>query len=368
MLDLISVDDHVIESPSVWHDRLPRRFRGAGPSVIEHDGADYWRYEDRLHATKRLNVAAGFNFDEYSREPTRYADMRVGCYDARARVADMDRDGVRASLCFPSFPRFCGQTFLEAADKELADLCVKAWNDFILDEWCPAAPGRLIPLVIGQLWDPLLFAAEVERTASKGAKAVAFCENPAMLGLASFHSSHWDPVWQSVVDNDVVVCLHVGSSSVMPHPSDDAPRAVGMALIPVNAQSACTDLIMSRVPRKFPSIRIVLSESGIGWVPFVLERADRMWERHRSWAELDGELPSEVFDRNVWVSFIDDAVGVELRDRIGVHKILWECDYPHSDSCWPRSQERVTDLLGGIAAEHMARITHVNAEMLFGLD
>src|SRR5690606_27142737 len=131
---------------------------------------------------------------EYGVEPTRYEDMLPGCYDPRARVLDMDIDGVQAGLSFPSFPRFAGTVFLEGEDKELALLCVKAWNDHMLDEWCAAAPDRLIPIVILPLWSVDESVAEIERTAAKGAKAISFPENPVPLGLPSFHTDHWDPV------------------------------------------------------------------------------------------------------------------------------------------------------------------------------
>src|SRR4051794_14360129 len=199
-MKLLSTDDHVVEHPRVWSDRLPARYRDAGPTIVEEGGAQVWDYEGRRYPQIGLNAVAGKRREDYGLEPTRYDDMLPGCYDPRARVVDMDKDGVQAQLCFPSFPRFAGTVFLQAEDKELAALCVRAYNDFILEEWCAAAPDRLIPLVILPLWDVALAAAELERCAALGAKAVSFVENPAPLGLPSFHTDAWDPVLAAVED------------------------------------------------------------------------------------------------------------------------------------------------------------------------
>lgn len=366
--DLISVDDHIIEPPNVWWDRLPSRFREDGPHVVEDEGRQFWVFEGERGETMGLNAVAGKENKEFAMDPTRYADMIPGCYDPRARARDLVSNGIRGSLCFPTFPRFAGVKFLEAKDKELADLCVKAYNDFMLDEWSASVPGLYIPMIIGQLWDPEALAAEVRRCADKGARALAFPENTAKLGLPSFHTDHWDPVWDAVTETDLAVCMHIGTSGVMQMPSEDASFAIGIALAPMNAQSAGTDLMFSQIPRRFPTIKFALSEGGIGWVPFALERADHTWEKHRYWAELGDTPPSEVFARNIWVCFIDERMGVEVRHHIGVDKIMWECDYPHADTPWPYSQKYLEPAVQGVPDDELQAMTHGNAERLFRWD
>jgi predicted TIM-barrel fold metal-dependent hydrolase len=363
--DLVSVDDHVIEPPGVWVDRLPKRYLDKGPHVIEAEDRQYWVYEGERATTMGLNAVAGKSREEFSMDPTRYSDMIPGCYDPVQRGRDLASNGIRGSLCFPTFPRFAGVTFLRAKDKELAHLCVQAYNDFMIDEWCAAVPGLFIPMIIGTLWDPELMAAEIRRCAAKGARALTFPENTHALGLPSFHSDHFDPVWEAVCETDTVVCIHIGTSGIVPLPSPDASFSIGIALAPGAAWSTCTDLIMGRIPRRFPTIKIALSEGGIGWVPFALERADRTWERHRHWSGLDDVPPSQVFRRNIWVCFIDEEMGIEARHRIGVDKIMWECDYPHADTPWPDSQKDVARLLAGVPDDDVALLTHGNAERLF---
>src|SRR6185437_5290741 len=178
---MISVDDHVIEHPTVWTDRLPAKYRDVAPRVItakdelraQHaifgevrvgPGEQTWMYEDRLYPQLALNAVAGKDPKEWQdREPTRYDDIIPGCYDPAARVADMDTDGIQVMLMFPTFPRFAGTAFLQSDDKELALLSVRAWNDFNIDKCSNPYPGRFIPMSILPLWDIDLCVAEVER-------------------------------------------------------------------------------------------------------------------------------------------------------------------------------------------------------------
>jgi Predicted metal-dependent hydrolase of the TIM-barrel fold len=284
-MKLISTDDHVVEHPRVWSDRLPARYRDVGPRIVEDGGAQVWDFEGRRYPQIGLNAVAGRPREEYGLEPTRYDELRPGCYDPVARIADMDIDGVQAQLCFPTFPKFAGTVFLKADDKDLSLLCVQAYNDFMLDEWCGAAPDRLIPLVILPLWSPRLATQELERCAAKGAKAVSFPENPAPLGLPSFHTDAWDPVFAAAQDAELPLCMHFGSSGQAPHTADDAPFPVSIALFGCNSMYTTADLLFSRVFHKFDRLKVALAEGGIGWVPYMLERIDYTWERHRYYTD-----------------------------------------------------------------------------------
>lgn len=175
-----------------------------------------WEYEGRIYPYIGLNAVAGKKPEEFGAEPTRYEEMIPGCYEPKARVQDMDIDGVQATLSFPSFPRFAGTVFLEADDKELALLSVQAWNDYVLDEWCAYAPDRLIPLTILPLWSVEESVKEIYRTAAKGSRAISFVENPVPLGLPSFHTNHWDPVFAAAVDTGQPLCVHFGTSGKAP--------------------------------------------------------------------------------------------------------------------------------------------------------
>src|SRR5919107_4074029 len=295
---IVSVDDHVVEPPHVWERWLPAKWRDVGPKVerrgigsmkhigggayeqtFDDDGpqADCWVFEDLVYINKRHVAAVGFDRDQMTASPITYDEMRPGCYDAQARVEDMEADGVEASLCFPTMPRFCGQTFAEADDKDLALACVRAYNDFQVEEWCGDAGGRLVPLPIVPLWDVGLAAAEVERNAARGCTAVAFSEIPAKLGLPTLHSGEWEPFFAACAATGTVICMHIGSSSQMPSTSADAPPPVAATLSFANPKRSLSDFLFSGVLVRHPSIKLAYSEGQIGWIPYVLERADDVW-------------------------------------------------------------------------------------------
>jgi predicted TIM-barrel fold metal-dependent hydrolase len=389
---IISVDDHVVEPPHVWQRWLPARLRDRGPRVerrgigtmrhigggtyeqtFDPDGppADCWVYEDLVYVHKRHVAAAGFDRDEMTMSPITYDEMRPGCYDPQARLADMDIGWVEASVSFPTFPRFCGQTFLEARDRELAAACVRAYNDWMVEEWCGDSGGRLIPLTLVPLWDASAAAAEVRRNAARGVRAVCFSEIPPHLGLPSVHTDSWDPFFAACAETGTVVCMHIGSSSKMPATSVDAPPAVAATLSFNNAMASLTDFLFSGVLVRFPDLRLAYSEGQIGWIPYVLERADDVWREHRAWggvADRIPEPPSTYYYRQVFGCFFRDRHGLESLERVGVDNITFETDYPHTDSTWPHTREVAAALMGDLPQEAVDKICRRNAARMLGLD
>ncbi|GAA3527161.1 amidohydrolase family protein [Amycolatopsis ultiminotia] len=371
-MKLLSTDDHLIEHPLVWSDRLPAKYREAGPRIVEKPrpsgGApsEVWAYEGRFYPYIGLNAVAGKKPEEFGTEPTRYDEMIPGCYNPKARLADMDIDGVWGAINFPSFPRFAGTVFLEGEDKELARLCVQAWNDYVLDEWCATAPDRFIPMVILPLWDVDACVAEIHRTAAKGAKAIAFPENPVPLGLPSFHTDHWDKVLSAAEEIDLPLCLHFGTSGKPPITAPEAPMAVMITLFGCNSMYATADIIFSPLLHRHPKLKIGLSEGGIGWIPYLLERMDMTWERHRFYQNVNQDVrPSDLFRKHFHGCFIDDFFGVENRRHIGVDHITWECDYPHSDSYWPHSRKRAAETFVDVPDEEVHRMVELNVRRLY---
>jgi predicted TIM-barrel fold metal-dependent hydrolase len=375
-LILISVDDHAVEPPDMFERHLPARWRDVAPRVVRReDGSDVWLYEGREIPNIGLNAVAGRPPEEYGMEPTSFDELRPGCYDIHQRVRDMDANGVLGSLCFPSFPNLCGQLFARSADKEAALAILQAYNDWHIDDWCGTYAGRFIPLALPPIWDPALMAAEVRRVAAKGCHAVSFSENPEKLKLPSLHNPHWDPFWAACVDEGTIVCLHIGSSSSLVVTSVEAPIDVLITLQPINIVQAAADLMWSPVLRKFPALKVALSEGGIGWIPYFLDRLDWIYTRHHRWTGQDfgGALPSQVFRERIVTCFIDDPSGVTMLDRVGVDTVCWEADYPHSDSTWPTSPEMLGKSLEaagptGPSPEVIAKITHQNAMRHFRFD
>ena len=387
---IISIDDHVIEPADVWQNRLPAKYRDVGPRVIQERGkmqfvggvfsyepsdegelCDWWLYEDLRVPQTRLSAAAGFSREEVKVTGITYEEMRDGCYDPVARLSDMDMNHTEAQMSFPSFPRFCGQTFMEADDKVLSDLCVKAYNDWMVEEWCAGSEGRLIPLTIVQLWDAELAAAEVHRNAERGVRAVCFSEIPPYLNLPSIHTDYWEPFFRACEETGTVINMHIGSSSKMPSTSADAPAAVGSTLTFGNAMSSMADWLFSGWLERLPTLKLAYSEGQIGWIPYILERADNVWEENRAWGgfgENVPEPPSTYYYRQIYGCFFDDKYGLDNLEKVGVDNICFETDYPHSDSTWPHSKEVAEKLMGHLPEDVIYKLMRGNAIEMLGLD
>jgi len=370
-LILVSVDDHVVEPPHLFEGRLSAKAAERAPFIEKlENGREVWMFEGHALPNVGLNAVAGRVPEEYGLDPLAFEEMRPGCYDINERIRDMNVNGLLGSLNFPSLAGFCGQLFSTCDDKDIAIELLRAYNDWHVEDWCGTHPGRMIPLAVPPIWDPELMAAEVRRMADKGCHAVTFSENPSKLKMPSFHTDHWDPFLAACAETGTVMCLHIGSSSETVITSMDAPIDTLITLQPMNIVQCAADLVWSPMFRKFPTLRIALSEGGIGWIPYFLERIDYVYQHHKAWTNQDfgDRLPSQVFNEHIFTCFIDDAVGMEVRHHLNGDHIHWECDYPHSDSTWPSSPELAMKYLEALPDEEINKITHLNAMRNFSYD
>lgn len=364
---LFSVDDHVVEPADTWTRRVPTRYRDEAPHVVEREGRQYWHYEDTEILTMGLNAVAGKPRETWATEPARFDDMIPGCFDPVARSRDLLSQGVLASISFPTLPRFGGMLFPTFKDKTLADLCVRAWNDFILDEWCTSGPpGLFVPMTICQVWDPKLAAEEIARCIDRGTRSLCFVENPAPSGLPSFHDpDHWDPIWSVCQEAGLPISMHIASSGWRPVADAKAPHVGLIAVSEASAMLSMSNLLFSPVLQNFPGLKIVWSEAGIGWIPAFLDRADRQVERHVGWAGERTLRPSELFERNMWCCMVEEPRAIKHWPELGSNKILAESDYPHADSTFPFVQESLDEVFDGIPRDVTDAVCHGNAEVLF---
>ncbi len=368
---VISVDDHLIEPPDLFEGRMPAALVPSAPRVVEDDdGAQAWLFEGSRYPNVGLNAVVGRPREEWSMEPARFDQMRPGCFDITARIDDMDRAGIWASLCFPSLVSgFCGAVYSRARDKELGLACLRAFNDWHLEEWVGPHPERIIVLQLPWLADVAMAADEVRANAARGFKAVSFPEFPAQLGLPSIFSGAWDPFLGACEETGTVVCLHTGASSWAALPSPDPPFELLPTFFPVNALLAAGEWLWSGVPLRFPDLSIALSEGGIGWVPMLMDRADYVLGHSASGTESrawpSDMLPSEVLRRNFWFCSIDDPSAVAQRHVIGLDHIMVECDYPHADSTWPDTQLILMETWGAIPEDELRAVAGGNASRLF---
>ncbi len=378
MIKLFSADDHLIEHPTVWLDRVPSRFGDGVPHVVEDEGREHWVYDDgsRTPVNEIGAASQGLPNKTQANEALvpalRYSDIYPGCYDPKVRAEDMLAAGIVASVCFPSYPRFAGVRFLRFKDQELADACITAYNDFVLEEWCPGGPsGMYVPLIIPFLTDPAATAAEIRRCAALGARGITMPENTVPLDLPSFYTDHWDPVWQACQETEMVVCMHLGTSGQRYIPSPDGPDLLPTVLVTgVGCQVSLVNLLFSPVCDKFPQLKIVFSESGVGWVPYALERVDLVWERYGRRDDAissSSEPPSEKFRRSMFVCQVEERVGAKLIGDLGPERVLWELDYPHPDTVWPYTQQVAAEVFAGsgLSQDAIELVAHGNSEKLF---
>ena len=367
---LVSVDDHVVEPPTMFDKHIPAAYKDKAPKIVSVNGNETWVYEGRKLPNIGLNAVVGRPRNEFGCEPTSYSQMRKGCWDIKARVEDMDANGVLGSICFPTFPGFAGVLFCEAQDKQAAEVIVSAYNDWHIDEWCGSAPGRFIPMAILPLWDIDATVREVKRVVAKGCHTIAFPDNPAAKGLPSIHNHYWNPLWTALSDNNVAMCAHIGTGYAPPHASLESPIDAWITTMPISIANAAGDWLFCDIWKRFPKLRLALSEGGIGWIPYFLERADFTYEHHRQWtnANFSGEKPSELFNRHFLTCFIDDIFGLQNIDKLNSKMVSWECDYPHSDTVWPKCPEYLWNSIKQLNDEQINDITHLNAMRMFNYD
>ena len=366
MFKLFSVDDHIVEPPGVWVDRVPAAYKDRVPHVVEADGRQMWVWDGGMEMTMGLNAVAGKPREQWGAEPARFEDMIPGCYDPHQRKKDFLSNGIFASVAFPTLPGFAGRKFGTFEDKDLALVCVRAWNDFILDEWCPVAPEMYVPMTIAPVWDAQLAAGETSRCIEKGSKALCWMEDPANIGLPGYHTDYWHPLFAVCQDADIPVCMHIGGALPQVTLEGKIPM-VEIAAAFAHAARSATNMMVSPIPRKFPRIKLVWSEGGIGWITAAIERADRQWDRHQYWTHVpDADvLPSTVARRNMWFCMIEEPIGLKYRYDFTVDHILCETDYPHADTPFPTTQAAFKTLFEGVPADEVAKMTHANAEELF---
>ena len=369
-LIIVSVDDHVVEPPTMFDQHLSAQHKAIKPYVAKDEkGADFWMFEGRRAGNIGLNAVVGRMREEYGCEPISFEQMCKGAWDLDARIEDMNANGILSSVNFPSVVSFEGSLFHKFADKGNALILLQAYNDWHIDEWCGRYPGRNIPNALVPYWDIDATVTEIARVAKKGCHAISFSDNPALRGQPSIHDEHWEPLWKACTEHEMAINIHIGSGAAAPHASMASPIDAWITTMPISIVNSAADWLWLRALQRYP-LKIALSEGGIGWIPYFLERADFTFEHHHAWTHSDfgGRKPSDVFREHFMTCFIDDAFGLRNIDAIGEDNISYECDYPHSDSIWPESAEYLLKTVSGLTDRQIDKVTHENALKLYQFD
>ena len=369
-LIIVSVDDHIVEPGDMWDGHLSVQHKHLAPKMLrDTDGSDYWVFEGRRAAQGGLNAVVGRPKEEYGMEPVALDQMRKGVYNIDARIEDMNVNGILTSLNFPSIVTFDGGLFLSFENKETARILVSAYNDWHIDEWCGSYPGRNIPNAILPYWDIPATVAEIERVAKKGCHSITFSDNPTAKGQPSIHDAHWAPMWKACADNEVVINIHIGSGAQAPHASPLTPIEAWITTMPISIVNSAADWLHLQALHQYP-LKISLSEGGIGWIPYFLERAEYTHNHHKAWthANFGGKTPTEIFREHFLTCFIEDKFGLDNLGAVGEDIVAYECDYPHSDTQWPRVPEHLYDTVKHLSDAQIDKVTHLNALKFYNYD
>ena len=394
--ELISADSHINEAPDLWEGRLPERLRARGPRLVRgDDGRDVWVAEGisptpLMWATNAAGQRLeGEAFDDHEMTITR-EEMVRGSYDPAARLTAMTADGLAAEVLYPGpLGGLGGGGGIGAIpDPELRSAAIRAYNDW-LAEFCSTAPDRLIGLALVRIEEPVLAVAELERAAALGLRGAVVNAMPDTTGGEPIFSPSYDRVWSAAQECGLPLSLHIGHCrSLGPIAGSTQRTAAAGSGNPLTSAGSntgiaemfftmsCLDmaepvslLIFSGVLERHPDLQFVVAESGIGWIPFVLERMDYTFNRHRRWMRSGiTERPAEQFRRSFHATFQqDEETGLLARHISGVNTLMWASDYPHTDSTWPFSRKVVDDLFVEVPDEERAQICAGNARRLYGL-
>ncbi len=372
-LVIASVDDHIVEPPTMFDAHVPKELLSKMPQYIHRpDGqaAWVWEPEGKRQFNVGLNAVVGRPKEEYGMEPLNIEQMRKGAWDPKARIDDMNVGGIFSSVCFPTFILFDGSWLWDAKDKALAERVVQAYNDWHIDEWCGPFPGRYIPTGVLPLWDIDATMRELKRLFKKGCRSITFPANPAVKGLKPIHDPQWEPLWAFCNDHHVVLNTHIGTGATPGYASEQSPISAWITSMPMAISNDAADLMHLRALLRYPNLKFSLSEGGIGWIPYLLERADFTYRHHGAWVRCDwgGKLPSEVFREHFLTCFIEDKFGCRQYQEVGEDIIAYECDYPHSDCTWPHVAEELWENVKVLPEPVIQKVTHENVYRFFAAD
>ncbi len=377
---IIDADSHITEPADVWTSRAPAKYRNLVPRVVRQGSTEMWVLQDKPLTPVGVTAPAGW--PGFPPEfPPGFADIHPGAYDAQQRLKYMDEAGIWAQVLYPNVGGFGSQNFLALEDDVLKLLCVTSYNDFLL-EWASRDPRRLLPVVAVPFWDIDVAVKEIERCVSLGARGILFTGEPQRFGHPVIGNHHWDPLWEIATAAGLPVHFHIGNAGdtleeaagqdrYASHGVSASHAFTGVSLFMKNGVQTC-DLITSTVLNRYPDVKFVSVESGMGWLPFMLEATDYSWlGSFRPGRERRPEdiLPSELFRRGVYVTYWFESLAPKhFIDIIPVDNVLFETDFPHTTCLFGNIQETIQGGLGHVKESVRRRILWDNAAQLYRIE
>ena len=375
---VLSSDSHVYEPPDLWTSRIESRFRHRAPHIAHLEDGDWWVCDGLKGQDLASGAQAGRRFEapETLTMTDVFENVRPGGYIPAEHVKDMDADGVDVDVLYPT----AGLVLFRVPDSELADSIFSIYNTW-LAEFCNAYPKRLKGIAMINLDDIRAGVGELERCARMGLVG-------AMISVApppgrSYDSPEYEPFWAAAQDLQAPLSLHVGTARPVhskdagggpsePGTHDLLQSAAYRCNVDPHVRMSIAHMIYAGVFERYPKLQVGSVEHDLSWAAHFLHRLDFVYTQvpqRDNWHRFDEDmLPSDYFRRNVFLSFQEDAVGIRLRDIIGVDNLLWSSDYPHTEGTFPRSQQILEEILADCTEEEKAKIAGGNAARIYNLD
>jgi predicted TIM-barrel fold metal-dependent hydrolase len=365
---IVSADSHVNPPKDLWVRDCPAALRDRAPRVESGPMGDFWVTDSQITGAIGLDSSAGRKPEEYKPSGLTYKEMRPGAYDPKARLEDMDLDGVDAEVLY-----FGGLVTQYSADKALRTYVVQRYNDWMVD-LSKAAPSRLVGLAHVPLVHLDEAQAELARVAKLGLRGFHVDPFPDERGGRPLWDPAYEPFWSLVEETGLPMSFHIvgprkqNVAEVFQNPTPGVKETF-VAIAPISIVEVVSTLVFTGILARHPKLHFVLVECGIGWIPYFVERMDQTFDKHRFWTKsILTEKPSTYWYRQGHATFIRDLAGVAARHRAGLHNIMWSTDYPHSDSTWPKSREALEEHFRDVPHEERALIAGGNATALYHLN
>jgi len=365
---LISADSHFVEPPAMWAERMDNRFRDRAPHTVKglsgREG-EFFVCENITPMAVAGFFGAGVPSAELPEHNTRGFDSAPkSVWDPAFRIKDQDRDGVQAEVIYTSM----GMPLFGLDDADLRSACFRAFNDWAAD-YCSYDLKRLVPLGLITLEDVRGAVLELQRIAKKGMKGAMIWAEPP--DDRPYSHPDYEPFWAAAQDLNMPLSLHILTARKGTGADQREGRSFLLSLANLHHQieRSLSVLVYGGVFEKFPKLRIVSAENDVGWMAYFMYRLDTV--QNRLGAVGGMKLPmraSDYIKRQVYATFIADAVFIDSLHRYGPDNIMWSSDYPHTAATFPRSQEIVAKRLGTLPEAQLRKIVHDTAAKVYGLD
>lgn len=386
-LKVVDADTHLTERHDLWTSRVPAKYKEKVPNVVTgDDGIEAWVFNDGEIMHKPAGASSIIRKDGTKQTIWDYDlqsfmgidDVAEGSWDLTARLAMMDEQGITAQIVYPNLAGFGSNRVAKIADKDLAELIVQVYNDAVA-EMQADSNGRIFPMALVPYWDIDTCVREVERCGRElGLRGITMCSEPQAGGLPDLVDPHWNPLWEVCTDLELPVNFHVGASDfgleTFLHgawPGHDKYRkiVVGATLTELGNARILTNLLTSTLLERYPKIKWVSVESGIGWLPYVLERLEyQLLESVPDDESVRLPSPTQQFRDHAYACFwFEETVPLLALDRLGFDNVLFETDYPHPACLYPSAVEHGLRVLEPWGEEVQRKVMGGNAAKLYRL-